>query len=170
MPPSEMCLVDGMLAFNPSNRLTLDQCLASPVFALLRDPASETIERSVLRFPFVDSELLTVDDVDNFLDVELKVRTTRSVIRIKQDVLLVDVIAALPLIASHMRVRGYCCCLSIGSTHIRVCTWCASPWITSLMGALDARMIFTGSIALRQEAASKRATRCATSQQHQQAK
>lgn len=69
--PDEEALLDGLLAFNPAHRLTVRQCLASRVFAAIRDEHSETVAADTLRFAFVDDDLATLDDVNQHLAAEL---------------------------------------------------------------------------------------------------
>ncbi len=67
----EEALLDGLLAFNPVHRLSVQKCLESRVFAAVRDEQSEMVAAEVLRLPFVDDRLVTLDDVNSFLAVEL---------------------------------------------------------------------------------------------------
>jgi len=56
-PPAAIHLLEGMLAFNPSKRLTAEQALAHPYFANLHDPADEPDAPTVFNFDFENYDL-----------------------------------------------------------------------------------------------------------------
>lgn len=73
--PAEEALLDGMLAFNPAHRLSLAECLASPVFDEVRGDDDDVVDRAALagalHLPFVDAQVTSVAAAKKLIADEL---------------------------------------------------------------------------------------------------
>ena len=71
-PPEAIDLLTQLLHFNPSKRLTVQQALAHPYLAIVRDQAEETVHEGVLRMDIETTPLLCNDEIrDNVSDDRL---------------------------------------------------------------------------------------------------
>jgi len=64
-------LVDGMLAFSPARRISVDAALAHPYLAALHDPEDEPVAATPFSFPF-DAETLSEEAVRILVTVEVE--------------------------------------------------------------------------------------------------
>lgn len=64
--------IEGCLTFNPHKRLSIDECLAHPLFASIRNPSVEKIEQHKLIFEFESDEIRTVKQLRELFAKEIK--------------------------------------------------------------------------------------------------
>lgn len=83
----QQAALDGMLAFEPSSRSTVSDLLRMPLFAAFLETMDEDEDPpgSLMLFEWRESELQSVDDVDNWLMKELSAADHLREERIKKD-------------------------------------------------------------------------------------
>jgi serine/threonine protein kinase len=62
-PPEAIDLLTQLLHFNPSKRLTVQEALAHPYLAAVRDPAEEVVHSESLRMDIETTPLVSKDEI-----------------------------------------------------------------------------------------------------------
>lgn len=70
--PEAISFLEGCLTFDPNRRLSVDECLAHPLFAKVRNPALEKTEADKVTFDFEQEEIKTVKGLRDLFVKEIQ--------------------------------------------------------------------------------------------------